>query len=128
MIESHLPIWAIIYSGLIFGSGIGTIIMNKDRTPLYIIMELLSTAFSISFFFIYYEKVAYPESISTILAMILFILYQEAWVNRKLYRFISDDNEVSENEKKPLLIFTIVFMFLLLSPFLWLVFEVLSRY
>lgn len=47
--------------------------------------QLLSTAFMISFFFVYYDIVEKPDRVIIVL-MVLFILFQEIWVNREIYQ------------------------------------------
>jgi len=83
-IQLHMPFWAIFYCGFIFANGVLTVIISQNKNPFYIISELLSTAFAISFFFIYYGIVDKPENTILVL-MILFILFQEIWINRELY-------------------------------------------
>ena len=122
----HMPLWAILYCGLIFASASGTIMMSGRRDILYITAEYLSAAFSIMFFAIYYEVTPYP-SIMIVIMMLLYILYQEAWVNRNLYGFLKDDT-VPKEEQKFLLIFTAVFFLLFLSPFIWVLIEVFKHF
>jgi len=122
----QMPLWAILYSGLIFASASGTIMISGRRDLLYITGEYLSAAFSIMFFAIYYTVVPYPSMIVLIM-MLGFILFQEIWINRKLYGFL-DDGSVPKDEQKFLLIFTLVFFSVLLAPFIWVVYQVMKQY
>jgi len=114
----HMPWWAILYSGLILASATGTIMINKERTPLYIVAELLSGLFAVMMFLFYYTVIPYPSSIMIVIGMLGFILFQEIWINRKLYGFLKT-GDASPSEEKFLLYFTVVFFLVFLSPFLW---------
>ena len=59
---------------------------GSQENIIYILSQLLSTAFMISFFFIYYGVVAGASEKNIYLLMIGFILYQEIWVNKELYK------------------------------------------
>ncbi len=123
----HMPLWAILFCGLIFASASGTIMMSGRRDIGYITLEYLSAAFSIMFFAIYYAVIPYPESIMIPLGMIGFVLFQEVWVNRKLYGFLKDDS-IPKEEQKFMLIFTAFFFLLFVSPLLWVMIEVFKHY
>lgn len=73
--EFQLPIWAIFYSGLIFANGVITIIISQNRTKLYVLGELLSTAFMVSFFFIYYGAASRPSDDMVLFVMLGFIMF-----------------------------------------------------
>jgi hypothetical protein len=122
-----MPLWSILYAGMIFASASGTIMMSGRRDILYITAEFLSAALSIMFFAIYYGVVAYPSTIMIPLGMIAFVLFQELWINRQLYHFLTDE-ELDAAEKKFLLWFVGFFLFLFLSPFLWVIVEVFKHY
>ena len=51
-LSPQMPLWAILYSGLILASAAGTIMISGRKSPLYILGELLSALFAISFFFL----------------------------------------------------------------------------
>ena len=123
----HMPLWAILFCGLIFASASGTIMMSGRRDIGYITLEYLSAAFSIMFFAIYYGVIPYPKSIMIPLGMLGFVLFQEVWVNRKLYGFLQDES-VPKEEQKFILIFTAFFFFLFVSPLLWVIIKVFKHY
>ena len=123
----QMPLWAILYSGLILASAAGTIMISGRRSPAYIFGELLSGILSIMFFLFYYQVLPYPTSIMIIITMIVYILHQELWVNRALYSFFKDDT-IPKEEQKFLLIFTAVFFIVLLSPFIWVLIEVFKHF
>jgi hypothetical protein len=122
-----MPLWAILYTGLLLASAAGTIMISRSKSPLYIVAELLSGIFAVSFFLFYYEVVAYPSTIMIVVMMLAFILFQEIWVNRKLYGFIKDD-QASKEENRIVLFFTAVIFLLFLSPFIWVVIEVFKHF
>jgi hypothetical protein len=84
--ELHLPLWAILYCGLIFANGIVTVIISHNKNITYMLSQLLSSAFMISFFFIYYGAVGGASDKIVYIFMIIFILFQEIWVNKALYK------------------------------------------
>jgi hypothetical protein len=123
----HMPLWAILYCGVIFASASGTIMMSKRKDILYIAAEYLSAAFAIMFFAMYYEVTPYPSSIMIAVGMLGFILFQEIWVNRKLYSFLKKGDESPKERQFLLLITTVVFLGFL-SPFIWVVVEVFKHF
>lgn len=123
----HMPLWVILYAGVIFASASGTIMISGRRDIFYIITEYLSAAFAIMFFAIYYEVTPYPNTILIPLGMLLFILFQELWINRKLYAFLQDDT-MDANERRFFLWFSLFFFLLFLSPFLWVLDKVFKHY
>lgn len=125
--EFHLPFWAILYCGLILANGILTLFLNPDKTPLYIIAQLLSTLFTISFFFFYYEALDRPDNIMTLLLMLFFILYQEIWANKTLYQKMIFEN-IPSSERIFTLTLIIITMALFLLPFLFIVISLIKNY
>ncbi len=123
----HMPLWAILYCGIIFASASGTIMMRQNRDMIYITAEYLSAAFSIMFFAIYYGAVPYPDTIMIPLGMLGFVLFQEVWINRNMYGFLKDKS-IPKEEQKFLLIFTAIFFLIFLSPFIWVANEVFKHY
>ncbi|HIP46134.1 MAG TPA: hypothetical protein EYG95_01105, partial [Campylobacterales bacterium] len=73
----HMPLWAILYCGLILASAAGTIMISGRKSPAYIFGELLSAVFTIMFFLFYYEAIPYPSSIMIVITMLVYILHQE---------------------------------------------------
>jgi hypothetical protein len=122
-----MPLWAILYTGIILASAAGTIMISGRKSPLYILAELLSGIFAVSFFLFYYEVIAYPSTIMIVIFMIAFILFQEIWINRKLYGFMKD-NDASEVENRFIYFFTGIIFLLFLSPFIWVVIEVFKHF
>ncbi len=122
-----LPLWAIFYCALILASAAGTIMISGRRTAIYIVGELLSAVFAISFFLFNYGVLAYPSTIMIVLMMLSFILFQEVWVNRELYSFLRME-DVNANERKFTLWFTTLFMGIFLLPFFWVLAEVFKHY
>lgn len=123
----HMPLWAILYCGLILASAAGTIMISGRKSPAYIFGELLSAVFTIMFFLFYYEAIPYPSSIMIVITMLVYILHQEIWINRELYGFLKDGT-VPKEEQKFLFIFTAVFFTLFLSPLIWVLVEVFKHF
>jgi len=123
-IQLHMPFWAILYCGFIFANGVLTIIIAQNDNLFYKICQLLSAAFAISFFFVYYEIVEKPDN--TILTLMLFfILFQEVLVNRKLYdRLIF--SQIAENEKNIVIASMGITLFIFLLPFIYVVVKVFN--
>jgi len=127
--SSHMPLWAVLYAGLLFASATGTIMISGRKSPLYIVGELLSGFFAISFFLFYYQVIPYPATLSTVVIMVLFILFQEAWVNKELYSFVEIEFEtIPQHEKKYVLGFMFFFIILLLAPLFWVTLSVFQHY
>ncbi len=122
-----LPLWAILYSGVILASAAGTIMISKRKHPFYVIAELLSGFFSVTFFLIYYGVIPYPSSLTIPILMLGFILFQEMWINRSLYGFLKME-DTSPQERQFTLFFSAFFMLLFLAPFIWIVSEVFKHY
>lgn len=118
--ELHLPLWAIFYCGLIFANGIVTILISGNKNIIYIISQLLSTAFMISFFFIYYGAVIGPNEKTIYLLMIIFILFQEIWVNKALYEQLIID-QVPPNERSTVLFSIGFIMIIFLIPLFYII-------
>lgn len=121
--EFQLPLWAIFYCGLIFSNGVITIIMSQNRSGLYILAQLLSTAFMISFFFIHYEAVARPSDDMVLFAMLGFIFFQEVFINYKLYKRVMFEQILKEDRAIMIPILGVI-MSVFLLPFFYVVFEV----
>ncbi len=111
--ELHLPLWSILYCGLIFANGILTVNISNNKNIIYILSQLTSTAFMISFFFVYYGAVKGVEDKSIYVAMILFILFQEIWVNRELYQKLIIEQIPHERSMAITVISVIMVIFLL---------------
>ena len=126
-LSPQMPLWAILYSGLILASAAGTIMISGRKAPAYIVGELLSGILSIMFFLFYYAVIPYPSSIMIVITMLVYILHQDLWINRELYGFLKDDS-IPKEERKFLYIFTAVFFLLFLSPFIWVIIEVMKAY
>ncbi len=124
--EFQLPLWAILYCGLIFANAIITIIMSQNRTKLYVLAQLLSTAFIISFFFIHYGAVAKPSDDMVLFAMLGFIFFQEVFINHELYKRVMFEQIPKEDRAVMIPIFGII-MSVFLLPFFYIVFEVLNN-
>jgi len=123
----QMPLWAILYSGFILASAVGTIMISGRRAPAYIVGELLSGILSVMFFLFYYRVLPYPSSIMIVITMLIYILHQEIWVNRALYGFLKDDT-IPKEEQKILLVFTAISFVALLSPFIWVLIEVFKHF
>ncbi len=122
--EFHMPLWAILYCGLIFANGVLTIIISQNRSPLYILGQLLSTAFIISFFFIYYGIVSKPDEVMILILMLLFIFFQEIWINKELYNRLIFE-QISDEQKSTVMFVLGVIMLVFLMPFFYVVVSVL---
>jgi len=125
--EIHLPLWAVIYAIILFINSIGTIIISQSKSPLYILGQLLSGIFAITFFLFYYNLLPRPNNIITPLLMLGFILFQEIWINRELYNLLSLNN-IPKEEHKFMLLFIPLVTILLISPFVWIVLQVFKSY
>lgn len=126
-LSPQMPLWAILYSGLILASAAGTIMISGRKSPLYILGELLSALFAISFFLFYYEVVIYPPALSIPILMLAFILFQEVWINRELYSFL-EMGDMPPQERKFMFGFMAIMMTLFLAPFLWITLSVFKHY
>ena len=126
-LHSMMPLWAIFYTGFILASAAGTIMISGRKSSLYILGELLSAFFAISFFLFYYGVLAYPSSIMIVVLMLGFIFFQEIWINRELYGFLQME-DVDEGEKRFTLWFGALFLAIFLLPFFWIVSEVFKHY
>ncbi len=122
-----LPWWVLFYIALLLFNGAGTVWISGSRSPLYILGELLSTLFAITFFLFYYLPRTRPDSIFVPAAMLGWILIQEIWVNRRLYDLISVEGLPKEQRRWMLLVIPPLFI-LLLSPLLWVVLQLFKSY
>ena len=117
-LELHLPIWAILYCGLIFANGILTIKISNNKTIIYTISQLTSTAFMISFFFLYYGAVKGVNDKTIYLIMVLFILFQEVLVNRELYKTVIIE-QIPPQERDIALIVLAIITIIFLLPLIY---------
>jgi len=120
--ELHLPLWAILYCGLIFANGIVTVIISNNKNITYILSQLLSSAFMISFFFIYYGAVKGANEKTVYVLMITFILFQETWVNQSLYKRIIVE-QIPQNERSVVISALGITMAIFLSPLIYIIFS-----
>jgi hypothetical protein len=61
--------------------------------------------------------------------MIAFMLFQEIWVNRRLYKkYLSKEPDMGDGEYKFAMIFTLVFMLVLLYPLISVIIKIISNY
>ena len=123
-LEFHLPLWAILYCSLIFANGIMTIIISNNKNIIYILSQLLSTAFMISFFFIYYGAITGADKKSVYIIMICFILFQEIWINRALYKKLVIE-QTPASERAIVITSMGIIMALFLSPLFYIIFSLL---
>ena len=114
-LELHLPLWAILYCGMIFANGIITIKMSNNKTITYMLSQLLSTAFMITFFFIYYGAIAGADDKTIYIIMVLFILFQEVWVNKELYKRLITE-QIPANERAIVITVLGIIMTIFLLP------------
>ena len=118
--ELHLPLWAILYCGLIFANGIVTVIISNNKNITYMLSQLLSSAFMISFFFIYYGAVRGASDNVLYILMVIFILYQEIWVNKELYKQLFIE-QVPMNERNAVISFLGIIMTIFLTPMIFII-------
>ncbi len=123
--EFQLPLWAIFYCGLIFANGVITIIMSHNKTKLYVLAQLLSTAFMISFFFIHYGAVARGSDDMVLFAMLGFIFFQEIFINYELYKRVVFE-QIPKDDRAVMIPVLGVIMVVFLLPFFYVVLEVLK--
>ena len=118
-LQFHLPLWAILYTSVIFANAVVTIIISGNKSLIYQLSQLLSSAFMISFFFIYYGVIPTLSHGSMIL-ILCFIVFQEVWVNKELYnRYIFDN--IPKEEKSLAIGILAVLMLLFLLPLFFVV-------
>jgi hypothetical protein len=122
-----MPLWAILYSFVLFISALFTIKISPYKSPIYQLSELASGIFAVTFFLFYYEVIPYPKSILTPFLMLAFILFQEIWINRELYAILSLE-DIPEKERGWMLFFIPFTTILFLSPFIWIVTQVFKHY
>jgi hypothetical protein len=122
--ELTMPFWAILYCGFLIANGIMTIVINQNKSSNYILGEGLSTLFSVSFFFFYFNILQTPSPL-IILIMLAHIIYQEIWVNKELYnKFILDN--IPKHEREITLIILSIIMLIFLSPLIYVLVSLLS--
>ncbi len=124
---SDVPFWSIIYLFVLFLSAVFTIVISPNKSPFYILAELVSGLFAIMFFLFHYGVIPYPSHVLTPLLMLGFILFQEIWVNRDLYNMLSLQN-IPEEEHRTMLLIVPLTTILFLSPFIWVVVQVFRHY
>lgn len=122
-----MPLWALLYVIGLIASAVFTIYISNNRSLIYIAAELSSGILASTFFMIYYHLIPYPATVITPLLMLGFILFQEVWVNRKLYDMLSLDNIPKEFHHLMLIILPLSTI-LFLAPFVWIVAQVFKHY
>ncbi len=123
--DLNIPFWAIFYCTFLMANGAMTVVISPDRSAKYIFGETLSTLLAISFFFMYFGTIKTPSTL--ILSLILFfILYQEIWVNKELYKQMVFDN-IPEHERSKMFNILAVLLLVFLSPFIYVVFSLFDR-
>ncbi|RUM66481.1 MAG: hypothetical protein DSZ05_04220 [Sulfurospirillum sp.] len=122
-----MPLWAILYVISMVASAVFTIYISRRFSPVYIAGELASGLFSATFFLIYYGLVPYPHSVLTPLFMLLFILFQEIWVNRELYDMLSLKN-FPKSTHGFMLIAVPLLSVSYIGPLVWIVSQVFKHY
>jgi len=124
---SQLPWWALLYCIILLINGAGTLYIAGKSSPFYILGEMFSTLFAITFFLFYYEVLPRPASVWIPLGMLGWILFQEIWVNRHLYDMISVEG-LPEEQRRQMLIFIPIIFILFLAPFVWVVLQLFKSY
>ena len=89
--------------------------------------QLASGLFASTFILIYYHKIPYPQTVTTPLLMLGFILFQEIWVNRELYNMLSLKN-FPKSAHRFLLIAVPLVSVSYIAPFVWFVSQVFKHY
>ena len=72
-----MPIWALIYTSIIFFSAAFSIVKYWSRGVVFLVGEGMSAVFSIMIFLYYYELYPKPSSYMIVLGMILYVIYWE---------------------------------------------------
>ena len=122
-----MPLWAALYVVSLVAGAVFTIYISRRFSPVYIAGQLASGLFSAAFFLIYYGLIPYPHSVSTPLLMLLFILFQEIWVNRELYDMLSLKN-FPKSIHGLMLIAIPLLSVSYIGPLVWIVSQVFKHY
>ncbi len=122
-----MPLWAVFYvTSLILGA-VFTIYISQRRSPVYIAGQMASGLFASAFMLIYYDQIPYPRTVTTPLLMLLFILFQEIWVNRELYNMFSLKN-FPKTTHRFMLIAVPLLSVSYIGPLVWIVSQVFKHY
>jgi len=111
---------------LIF-SAVFTIYISRNKSQLYMISQILSGVFTAAFFFIYYNIIPYPPSIATPILMLIFIIFQEIWVNKDLYDMVSL-RHFPKKLHKTMLIVVPLSAIIFIAPVIWIISQVFKHY
>ncbi len=123
----RVPFWAEMYVVSLILSAAFTIYFTRSHSLLYMASQLASALLTSAFFFIYYSQIPYPKSIVTPVLMLLFILFQEVWVNRHLYDLISLRHFPKKYHRQ--LLFWLPFLTVLyIAPVIWVIVQVFKHY
>ena len=135
-----MPFWAILYCLLIILSGIGVVIMYKQRPIYYIPGQVLSSLCGVLMFLFYYESFVHkPQFFLVILVMFSYILYWELWENRHFFPALVDEKKNSSEEElvffeepftmtKKAFIGFLVAIIVISLPFLYVVIQLMISY
>ena|GEM_PF-6329401 len=122
-----MPFWAVIYVFSLILSAVFTIYISRNKSLLYMISQILSGIFAAAFFFIYYNVVPYPPSIATPMLMLIFIIFQEVWVNKELYDMVSL-RHFPKKLHKTMLVVVPLSAIIFIAPVIWIISQVFKHY
>jgi len=122
-----LPFWAVMYVFSLIFSAVFTIYISRNKSQLYMISQILSGVFTAAFFFIYYNIIPYPPSIATPILMLIFIIFQEIWVNKDLYDMVSL-RHFPKKLHKTMLIVVPLSAIIFIAPVIWIISQVFKHY
>ncbi len=119
-----MPIWALIYTSIIFFSAAFSIVKYRSRGVVFLIGEGMSAVFSIMIFLYYYELYPKPSSYMIVLGMILYVIY---WEFVEVVKIAEEDmlkDSLSLAEVKVVKVLVIAFF----TPFLYISSLLLEKY
>ena len=122
-----MPFWAVMYVFSVILSAVFTIYISPNKSLLYMVSQLLSGIFTAAFFFIYYGIVPYPPSVLTPFLMLMFIIFQEIWVNKDLYDMVSL-RHFPKKLHKTMLIAVPLSVIVFIAPVIWIISQVFKHY
>lgn len=124
---SVMPFWAILYCGILLANGLLTIMISFDKSLIYQLSQSASTLFAILFFMFYYGVISKPDSITPMLLMLAWMLYQEIWGNRVVYQKLFQDF-IPPHDRATTINYIITVTLLFLTPFFYIVTKLLISY
>ena len=98
-----MPIWAMIYLGIILFFGIASIFYYKNRGIVFVVGEIFSLIFTTMILLYFFHISAKPKDSIVILAMLVYIIYWEFIANKDIYT-----REIQKEAESKIEIFTMI--------------------